>query len=84
MSASPKLQRPAPYVWVTWITKLLAGETHCTWSVWLRANYKTAPMPSDFDSASWKIGHTALLRKTIGEMTTDGFFVQRRTKTLLR
>ena len=74
MSASPKLQRPTPYVWVTWITKLLAGETHCTWSVWLRANYKTAPMPSDFDSASWKIGHTALLRKTIGEMTTDGFF----------
>ena len=54
--------RPEPYVWVSWITKLLAGETSCVWSAWLRAHYETARVPNHFDLGTWQMDHTALLR----------------------
>lgn len=32
--------RKRPYVWVTWLTKLLADETKCVWAAWYRAHFK--------------------------------------------
>ena len=53
--------RESPYIWATWIARLLAGESHCEWAGWFRANYQnwTRP-PSDFNSAQWMLEHTAL------------------------
>jgi CRISPR/Cas system-associated exonuclease Cas4 (RecB family) len=65
-------RRPEPYVWVSWITKLLAGESTCLWSAWLRAHYQTAKAPSDFDMGTWQMDHSALLRKTAAEQQKDG------------
>jgi len=64
--------RPEPYVWVSWITKLLAGESSCVWSAWLRAHYQTAKAPSGFDMGSWQMDHSAMLRKTAAEHEKDG------------
>jgi hypothetical protein len=55
--------RAEPYVWVSWITKLLAGESSCIWLAWLRAHYQTAKAPNDFDLGTWQIDHTALIRR---------------------
>lgn len=57
--------RPEPYVWVSWITKLLAGEASCVWSAWLRAHYATAKPAANgtFDIGTWQMDHTALLRR---------------------
>src|SRR5262245_28619713 len=65
--------RPEPYVWVSWITKLLAGETSCVWSAWLRAHYQTAKMPTAFQPGGWQMDHSALLRKTAADHRSDGF-----------
>ena len=56
--------RESPYIWTTWIARLLAGESHCEWAGWFRANYQdwTKP-PSDFDSARWMMDHTALVNR---------------------
>ncbi len=72
---SPKSLTPRaePYVWVSWITRLLAGETSCVWSAWLRAHYQTARAPNDFDMAQWQMDHTALLRKTVADYDKDGY-----------
>ena len=49
--------REHPYIWATWLARLLAGETHCQWAGWFRAHYQdwTRP-PSDFDNAKWMLG----------------------------
>ena len=54
--------REHPYIWATWLARLLAGEAHCQWAGWFRAHYQdwTKP-PSDFDNAKWMLDHTALL-----------------------
>ena len=56
--------REHPYIWATWLAKLLAGNTHCQWAGWFCAHYQdwTRP-PSDFDNAKWMLDHTALLNR---------------------
>ena len=59
----PRL-RDAPFIWVTWLARLLAGESSCEWAGWFRSHYQdwTKP-PSDFDQARWMLEHTALVKK---------------------
>ena len=56
--------RAHPYIWATWLAKLLAGQDPCEWAGWFRAHYQdwTKP-PSDFDSTQWMLNHTALLNR---------------------
>lgn len=56
--------RQSPYIWATWLPKLLTGESSCEWSVWFKAHHQswTRP-PSDFDQAQWLLNHTALLNE---------------------
>lgn len=65
--------RPEPYVWVSWITKLLAGESSCVWSAWLRAHYQTAKAPNGFDLGTWQMDHSAMLRQTATEHEKEGY-----------
>ena len=56
--------RENPYIWVTWLAKLLAGESSCEWSAWFRAHYQDwAKPPSDFNQAQWMLDHTALVNQ---------------------
>ena len=58
------IQRSGPYIWVTWLSKLLVGDNSCEWASWFKAHYKDyAKFPSTFDSATWQMNHTALLNK---------------------
>lgn len=67
--------RPEPYVWVSWITKLLAGESSCLWSAWFRAHFQPAKAANGFDTAAWMMEHAALLRKTATEHEEEGYKV---------
>lgn len=53
--------REHPYIWATWLARLLAGEAHCERAGWFGARYRdwTKP-PGDFDQAKWMPDHTAL------------------------
>ena len=56
--------RENPYVWATWLARLLAGEASCEWAAWFRAHYQdwTKP-PSDFNQSQWMLDHTALVNR---------------------
>ena len=34
------VHRDSPYIWVTWLTKLLVGENYCEWAGWFKAHYE--------------------------------------------
>ena len=67
--------RPEPYVWVSWLTKLLAGDASCLWSVWFRAHFQAAKAPNGFDTAAWMTEHAALLRQTAAQHEKEGYAV---------
>ena len=58
-------RREHPYIWTTWLTKLLTGESSCEWAAWFRAHHQGwERQPSDFNFAQWQIDHSALLTDT--------------------
>lgn len=69
------VRRERPYIWVTWLTKLLAGENSCEWSAWFRANHEGHSwdkVPGTFDATEWQLNHTALLNEVRDKMEQDG------------
>ena len=67
--------RSSTYVWVTWLTKQMAGEESCRWKLWFRANHSYAKLPSDFDLARWTAEHTQLLHARAAELRAQGHAV---------
>ncbi|MCY4558796.1 MAG: PD-(D/E)XK nuclease family protein [Chloroflexi bacterium] len=69
-------RREQPYIWTTWLPKLLTGENSCEWSVWFKAHYKNRTrQPSDFDQADWLMRHTALLNEQKEKRANSRSFV---------
>lgn len=69
------VERPGlPFVWVTWIAGLLAGDTQCTYAPWVKAHYsKYEKRPDTFDSAAWMTAHTALLERRWRQLEAEGY-----------
>ena len=68
--------REAPYIWATWLPRLLAGEHSCEWAVWFKAHHQDwTKVPSDFNQAQWMLNHTALLNKRKANWKHGGFDV---------
>ena len=64
-----QLRTNGPYTWVTWLPRLLSGESSCEWATWFKAQHEGnswARVPSDFDQAGWLMDHTALLNEQRG------------------
>ncbi len=77
----------APYIWVTWLTRLLVGESSCEWSAWFRAqNQVYDRVPDDFDSTAWTLKHTALLNEVRPRLEADNYdvFSESQNKFTLR
>ncbi len=70
------VRRAERFVWVTWLTRLMVGEASCEWAAWFRTNYERyTKAPSDFDSVTWNMQHTRLLRELREEREQQGDLV---------
>ena len=70
------VRREDPYIWVTWLTKLLAGESQCEWSAWYRAHHKAYDkLPVEFDIARWTVDHNELVNTRREQLLDEGFDV---------
>jgi len=58
-----KQKRDKVYIWVTWLTKLIAGEQQCEYASWFKAHYQYDKQPSDFNLCKWNIKHNQLVHK---------------------
>ena len=68
--------RTSPYIWVTWVTKLISGEESCKYKLWFRANNRGySKVPSTFNLAKWCEDHTALIEKRKLELISQGYKV---------
>jgi hypothetical protein len=69
-------KRDNAYVWVTSVTKLMAGEAQCQWAAWFRANHRDyKKVVSDFDLAKWTAEHTSLVEQNATTFRTSGHTV---------
>jgi hypothetical protein len=69
--------RDSPFAWVTWISKLLAGENPCDFSVWFQSHYKGYDqMPDSGRMAIWTIEHAMRVRERAQALRAAGFTVR--------
>ena len=69
-------RREHPYIWATWLPRLLTGENSCEWAIWFKAHHQNwIKVPSDFNQAEWMLTHTALLNKRKANWKHGGFDV---------
>jgi hypothetical protein len=67
------VKRKQPYFWVTWLSKIMAGEQNCLWASWFRAHHQDYPKcDGGFDLAGWSLEHTRLLILTRGQLSANG------------
>ena len=84
-----QLRRDGPYFWVTWFTKLLAGESSCEWASWFRARHESGSweqVSGDFNWAGWQMAHTAMVNETREYWEKQGFevFTERQNGFILK
>ena len=69
-------RRTHPYIWATWLPRLLIGEHSCEWAPWFKAHYQDwTRVPSEFNQAQWILNHTALLNKRRADWEVGGYSV---------
>ena len=77
--------REHPYIWATWLPRLLTGGNSCEWAVWFKARHKDwTRTPSEFNQAQWMLDHTALLNERITNWKVGGFDVEAQNRFELR
>ncbi len=74
-----------PYIWATTLAKLLTGDASCEWAGWFKAHHEnwTKP-PSDFDSSTWMLEHTALVNQERESREQQGYTVTTENQNLFR
>jgi hypothetical protein len=65
-----------PYIWVTYVSKLLAGEQQCLYASWFRSHFKYDKRPdTTFNLAAWTAEHDALVKARADGLRREGWLV---------
>lgn len=78
MSVAGGTKRDGSYIWPTWITPLLSGESHCEWRAWFKAHYKDYPKREDDDPnrlSQWKAEHAEFVGSRAQQLREAGYVV---------
>lgn len=71
-----KLRR-RPFIWITWLTKLLAGENKCWWATWFRATHDYQKTPDDPGREAffkeWTAKHDAIVNRHAATLRANGY-----------
>lgn len=67
--------RTQPYIWTTWISKILGGDNSCEWSAWYRAQYQDIPKRDRSDMDTPRLKHTSLLQRSKSRFEKEGYRV---------
>ena len=74
----PVLRKDGPYIWTTWLTKLLVGDNSCEWASWFKAQFDGKSWTKAErvgNLARWQIGHNDMLKRKAQELREQGYEV---------
>jgi hypothetical protein len=68
-------RRDKPFVSVSWIKRLLAGENSCEFAAWFKAHFQGYKKAKEFDNPGWQVDHAELVRATRKRLIDGGYRV---------
>jgi len=69
-------KRDKPFLWITWLTKLIAGEQQCEYASWFKTRYKQDKKSGNFQLTKWNIQHNQLVHKRRDKLEAEGYQVK--------
>ena len=79
------IRREFPYIWATWLPRLLTGDRSCEWAVWFKAHYQNWERPpSNLNQSEWMLRHTALLNEQKERWEDSGYNVTVENQNVFR
>ena len=81
------IPRQSPYIWATWLSRLLTGENSCEWAIWFKAHHQSwSKVPHDFDQTESLLTRTSLLndKKSQWEARRQHVYVEGQNSFRLR
>jgi len=82
MATTPR--KGKPFVWVSWLTGVLAGQEQCQWKGWFRSHFKYEKRVDGFDLAAWTADHDAMVRRRAEEFEATGHKVRQENENWCR
>ena len=79
----PVLRKDGPFIWTTWLSKLLVGDNSCEWASWFKAQFDGRSWTKAErvgNPARWQIGHTDMLNGKARELREQGYEVTREAR----
>ncbi len=76
-----------PYIWVTWLSKLLVGDSMCEWAGWFKSQHESqswSRVATGFNQARWMMEHTDAVRYTRERLETEGYRVWVESQNLFK
>lgn len=67
--------RGKPYIYVTWMARLLAGTRSCEWASWFKTQHEGwswKKTPTDFDLAAWTMRHAGMVTEERDRLEAEG------------
>jgi CRISPR/Cas system-associated exonuclease Cas4 (RecB family) len=82
-------RRQSPYIWATWLTRLLVGEHCCEWGAWFKTHHESnswEKVPRNFDLTAWDVAHTTRVQETREKLEAEGkaVFIESQNRFVLR
>jgi hypothetical protein len=69
-------KRGMPYIWASWLPRLLSGESQCLYQPWLKAHYRYEKRPdTTFNLAAWTDDHNQLVAQRAETLRGAGWSV---------
>ncbi len=83
MATTPR--RGKPFVWITWVTGLMAGSDQCAYPGWMHSHYKDVPEhANNFDLDRWKADHDERVKARATEFEATGHKVRLESENWIR
>jgi hypothetical protein len=74
-----------PWIWISWLTPILAGEQQCIYAAWFKSHYRYTKVPDPtFDMAAWTADHTDLVRRRATALIDEGWTVRLENENAFR
>lgn len=71
-------RRRRPYVYCTWLTKLLSGESQCWFAAWYKTTHKYEKVSDDFPNRDeWLRKHDAITNRREAELLSEGWVTRK-------
>lgn len=67
------ITREIPFLWPSWLAKLISGSDQCEWKFWIKSHYKFDEKSSEFSLTTWAIKHNQLVKARRNAMEKLGY-----------